>query len=476
MQHSLVTVVLLAMVEVAGWLAAIHAILSVRTAQGAVAWAVSLVTFPFVSLPLYLVFGGRTKFEGYVRARRAGNLKIQHVGVELVDRCSTELLPHAHADSPTIRALERLARIPFTCHNKLELLINGNATFEAIFQGIESAKSYVLVQFYIVHDDELGRRLKTALMETSRQGVSVYFLCDAIGCYSLPDEYFEELRQAGVHAETFRDKRRRSRKFQLNFRNHRKIVVIDGHTAYVGGHNVGDEYLGLDPKLSPWRDTHVRVDGPAALGAQLSFVEDWNWVTSQVPELNWDPVPSGDQPVLILPSGPADGMETCSLLYTHCIHQARSRVWIVSPYFVPDESVMGALHLAALRGADVRVVFPKMTDNPLAKLAALSYVDENATYSGIQFWLYEKGFLHQKVMLIDDELAAVGTANLDNRSFRLNFEITAISTDRKFAGEVKTMLEADLAVSTRILPAYWKRRSLPRRVAVRVARLLSPVL
>jgi cardiolipin synthase len=195
-----------------------------------------------------------------------------------------------------------------------------------------------------------------------------------------------------------------------------------------------------------------------------------------VPDLCWDPARAGNTHVLILPSGPADDLETCGLFYTHCIHQARRRVWIVSPYFVPDEAVTSALHLAALRGVDVRILMPQKPDSKLVALAAFSYVDDAAAAAGIRFHLYRKGFLHQKVILVDDSLAAVGTANLDNRSLRLNFEITAIVADTSFAREVEAMLAQDFEDAPIIRASDWQRRPLPFRIAVRAARLLSPVL
>jgi cardiolipin synthase len=284
------------------------------------------------------------------------------------------------------------------------------------------------------------------------------------------------LEKAGVHVEAVRTAHW-GRRFQINFRNHRKVVVVDGRAAFVGGHNVGDEYVGLHPQLSPWRDTHVEIRGPAVLATQLAFVEDWYWATHAVPDLIWAPqsVCASDQRVLILPTGPADRLDTCALFFVQAINLSRERVWITSPYFVPDESVISALQLAALRGVDVRIMLPSRPDHKLVHLASLSYVDESVR-NGVKLYRYQKGFLHQKALLVDDELAAVGTANLDNRSFRLNFEFTVLVADRNFAAEVADMLEEDFRNCRPIAEDEYASRALPVRIAARIARLLAPVL
>jgi cardiolipin synthase len=304
----------------------------------------------------------------------------------------------------------------------------------------------------------------------------VRFLYDEIGSAGLPRAYLDQLRAAGVEVHEFHTRKGPRNRFQLNFRNHRKIVVVDGKVAWVGGHNVGDEYLSRDPKIGPWRDTHVRIEGPAALGAQLAFAEDWHWAAGSRLDLGWDPVPSnaGNAPVLILPSSPADALETANLMFIHAINSARERIWIASPYFVPDKPVTDALQLAGLRGVDVRILIPDKPDNPMAGLAAYSYVDD-ASRTGGKFYRYGAGFLHEKVMLIDHRTATVGTANFDNRSFRLNFEITAVISDPAFAAEVERMFEADFAQSRVMDPGEYDRKPWRFRFGVSLARLTGPV-
>ena len=463
--------------HVAGFLTSIDAIMSVRTPQGTVAWAVVLNTFPYVSVPAYWIFG-RSEFQGYVNLRRDED---EDIG-EYVERARREAGEHAvrlEAGSGELQALERLAELPFTTGNQAELLIDGTATFDSILDGIDAAEDYVLVQFFIVKDDSLGRRLKDALIAKALAGVRVYFLYDGLGSIGLPTSYTQELNDAGAEALGFYTTAGAGNRFRLNFRNHRKIVIVDGETAWIGGHNVGDEYLGLDPGFGAWRDTHLKIQGPAVTAAQLAFLEDWHWAADAVPVLNWEvagtPLGQPSIKTLILASGPADVRETAGLFFTHAINSARQRIWIASPYFVPDESVMSAIHLALLRGVDVRILIPDDPDHYVVYLAAFSFLDEFSD-TNLRIYRYTDGFMHQKTLLIDDTVAAVGTANLDNRSFRLNFEITAVLIDEAFARQVERMFEEDFRRSRVMAPDEYESRSFLFRLAVRTARLMAPVL
>ena len=463
-------------VEILGVLTAAHAVMGVRTAQGAIAWALSLVMFPYIALPLYWLIS-RNKFEGYVNARRVHDLAIHDI-VQDADRRTREQGLFLKDLSPTRRVFEALAEMAFTHSNHVELLIDGEAAFREIFRSIETAKEYILVQFFIVRDDHLGRELKTRLIHKAQEGVRVMFLYDEIGSRSVRrSRTFErDLTAAGVMIRPFGSNRRWRNRFQINFRNHRKIAVVDGRVAYVGGLNVGDEYVGRDPKIGSWRDTHVRLEGPAVHAVQLSFMEDWYWAAQEIPTLDWTPRPasSGDQNVLVLPTGPADDLETCGLFFVHMINLAQQRLWITSPYFVPDPQVICALQLAALRGVDVRIMLPEHTDHWLVWLSSFSFLEE-AEQADVKIYRYQPGFMHHKVILVDDHLAAVGTANLDNRSFRLNFEITVLVDDREFAAQVEQMLQHDFEHCERAHAEDLLQRSFWFRVAVRVARLMSPL-
>ena len=467
--------VVLIAVHAMGVVTAIHAIMRTRSSQGAIAWTLGLLTLPYFSLPLYWVFGGH-RFYGYLAARELEGEKIAHLRA-MMDKAPQDLRSLPPGGAAVYAVFARLAHMPFLPGNTARLLVDGDATFAAIFSGIDAAKDYVLVQFFIFRDDRIGGALKDKLIAKARAGVRVFVLYDGIGSRELPGRYLRELREAGVETRAFRNDRELRARYQINFRNHRKIVIVDGRHAWVGGLNVGDEYLGRDPRFGRWRDTHVVVSGPAVKAVQLCFIGDWHWSTGRVPELDWSFPPGaiGGTALLVLPTGPSDGLDTCTLFFVHAIQSANRRIWITSPYFVPDSAILAALQLAVLRGVDVRILLPERPDHRMAWLASFSYLRDMLPW-GVKMYRYQDGFLHQKVMLVDDSLASVGTANLDTRSLRLNFEITLLFADTRFAAEVGSMLEDDFARSRALLIGEIADRSFPFRFAVRVARLLAPVL
>ncbi|HEY2025252.1 cardiolipin synthase [Paraburkholderia sp.] len=521
MQFDLLHVgTLVALAHIVGIIAAAHAILHTRTSQGAVAWAVSLVAMPYLTVIPYL-FLGRSKFAGYADARRVENELLRtRAHPQIWDtHASSAGLPTQQLGARLVQSLTRLGGMPFLPGNAVRTLVNGTATFTAIFDAIQKARRYVIVQFFIVRDDALGDMLKDLLVAKAQQGVRVYFLYDSIGCFDLPHRYVAALRAAGVEVHPFATNRRFVNRLQLNFRNHRKIVSVDGERAFVGGHNVGIEYLGAKPPLSPWRDTHIEVRGPAVESIQFVFIEDWYWATQQLPEFDMAPAPAADQAgpaeqadpaglpdlpdlrslpglpdlaaappeptdetgaagtmhCLVVPSGPADKQETCSLFFVEAINAARERIWITTPYLVPDEAVFAALRLAVLRGVDVRILIPSRRDHVVVFAASKLYAYDSLR-AGIRVFRYQPGFLHQKVVLIDSAAAAIGSANLDNRSFRLNFEIMVLTVDHGFALEVEAMLLNDFAESREIDRREYRNARAWRRVLMHVARLFSPIL
>ncbi|MEQ9545774.1 MAG: cardiolipin synthase [Marinobacter sp.] len=451
-------------------------LLTYRTTQGAIAWIISLIGLPYVAVPLFLLFG-RSRFGGYVRARRMGDAALTDLTNRFEQQTTSLSYPASEHFGDELQVLCKLGRQPFTSNNHCTLLKDGKATFEALFDAMESARDYILLEFYIIRSDKVGQRIKSILKRKLAEGVQVWLLYDDIGSVWLPRTYLKELDRAGARVASFGKGNIRRRRFQINFRNHRKLLVCDGHTGFVGGINLGDEYLGTAMDQEPWRDTHCCITGPAVIGLQLAWLEDWNWASSDFPELNWHPTlpSSGDHPVLVLPTGPADTHETCALFFLNCINNARTRIWIASPYFVPDFQIMNALQLAALRGVDVRIIIPEKSDNRLIRIAAYSYLVQ-ACQAGIGIYRYQPGFMHQKVILVDDRYAAVGTANLDNRSMRLNFEITAITTSPDFVFEVTSMLEEDLTHSKLMTKRDYQDRSVAFRLVCRAVRLLAPLL
>lgn len=471
---------LLTVVYLLALLCIFHVLQNFRTAQAAIAWIIGLISFPYITVFLYFFFG-RSRFEGYVEARRIGDKELSHIADSLSTYAETCICPSPNS-SREHDVITQLTTMPFTQHNHAQLLIDGVDTYSSMLSAIREAKEYILIEFYIVRDDSIGRRLSDLLLEKLSENVRVYFLYDDVGSANLSNRYIDPLISAGAHIRSFNTVSKRRKRFQINFRNHRKIIIIDGHTGFLGGLNVGDEYLGLDPKLSPWRDTHLKLQGPSVLALQITFIEDWYWSANTVPQLNW--IPKIDHPehplsedasVLIVPTSAADEFDTCELFFLNCINHATDRLWIASPYFVPDIQIMSALQLASLRGVDVRIMIPENPDQLLVYLAAYSYL-ETADLSGIKIYRYKTGFMHQKVMLVDDRYACVGTANIDNRSMRLNFEITALVCSPKFVNDVEIMLSSDFENCRQSTGQDYRQRSLAFKIACRGARLLAPLL
>jgi cardiolipin synthase A/B len=455
-----------------GFAHVIHALMTVRTSQGTIAWIVSLLAVPWIAIPAYW-FAGRSRFSGYVRARRGEDSKLRKLAEDLHRRLRHyEIKP----DDAFGRAAEILGGLPFTRGNELSLLIDGEETFESIFEAIASAEHYLLVNFYIIKHDRVGERFQQALIDRAKAGVRVYFLYDEIGSNKLSRAYLKQLDAAGIVHRSFGANRHWWSRLQINFRNHRKIVVVDGKQAFIGGINVGDEYLGRDKEFGAWRDTHLKLKGPAVQAIQLVFLEDWNWAADEVPDLNWSgQAETADQIAAIIPTGPADPLDSWQLVVAEAANTARERLWIASPYFVPDAGVLTALQAAAIRGVDVRILIPQKADHLLVWLSAFTYFEQTIPV-GVKVFRYQRGFLHQKVMLVDERLACVGTANLDNRSFRLNFEISALSPDPGFVDEVAHMLDIDFDHSNEVRVEEFTERSFLFRLACRAARLMAPVL
>ncbi len=460
---------------IAGIIAAIDAVMTVRTPQGAVAWSVSLISFPFVAVPAYLVLG-RSRFEGQMQAFALRQGEIRNV----LDTYRHALQPFEiePEDIPSWHhAVRQLSEHEVVSSNCIELLVDGEETFDSILEGIAAAEHYILFQFYMIHDDDLGNRVQKALVEKAGTGVRVVVLYDEIGSQGLSASYIRRFTNAGVAVSSFKPNQGWQNRFQLNFRNHRKVVVIDGKVAWIGGHNVGESYLGRNPEFSPWRDTHVRLEGPAALQAQFTLMADWYWATREELQLNWKPhvAEGADQHLLVLPTAPVSKRETASLLFVAALNAAKERIWITAPYFVPDDAVLKSLQLAAMRGVDVRIITTGKSDSFPVWLAAFYYMNLLRD-TEITFYAYAPGFMHQKVMLVDDQIATVGTHNFDNRSFRLNFEIMAVAFDTEFAAEVKAMLLEDFKRAVVIDPREFDDKPFYWWLGVRLAYLAAPVL
>lgn len=459
-------------IYILAFVCAVREVLNSRTSQGSIAWLLSLALLPFPTAFLYMIFGWKF-FDDYATDRiknGRADRPLRAKDLALIDRETDAKWP----------VQVQVSELPFLKGNDVELLIDGKATFDSIFAGIDAAEHYLLVQFYIVRDDKLGQQLAERLIAKAKQGVEVRLLYDDIGSTGMPKRFRTQMREAGIKVAGFNQRHKFLRFYgptRINYRNHRKIVVADGKHAWVGGHNVGVEYLGEDPKFGRWRDTHVRVSGPAALGCALLFREDWEWATGErLPAAPPKEIETpGDQSVLVMGSGPADKLEECAIAYVDLIGRARERLWIVSPYFVPDTDIRTALFAARLRGVDVRIMLPDNPDHLMVWLASIAHADAMVEHD-ISVYRYTDGFLHQKVVVMDNEITTVGSVNFDNRSFAINFEITLWFTDPKAMADVEAMLEEDFKLCRQVSLAEVSSRSMPLYFATQAAKLLSPVL
>ena len=451
-----------AVLYLAAAVTAFEAIRRARTPQGAVGWAVFLFAVPWLGVPLYLLFG-YARVQSYAEARREADARIP-------DGSAAAMEPDP-ARAARLAQFAAVSPHPLTRGANIELITDAAEAFDKMFRAIEEADHYALVQFYTIRNDEAGERLARSMIRAAERGVKVRLLYDAFGSFLLSRSYLRRLNEAGIDTRIQRGPARPLGRFGLNFRNHRKIVVVDGDHAFTGGMNVGDEYLG------DWRDTQIEVRGPLVDQLQAQAVQDWFWVSGErlEDELLWesDPDPA-DMTGLVLGSSPTDPHDIGALYFVALANTAQKRLWIATPYFAPEQSVLAALKLAGLRGVDVRILTPEVPDRWTPWLAAFAFFDEVRS-AGCRIWRYEGNFMRQKVALVDDDIVSVGTFNLDIRSCLLNFETTVVVADERIASDVERMLEADFSRS-HVLEKSLAEQALWLRGAAPVARLLAPLL
>ncbi|MGI9471503.1 MAG: cardiolipin synthase [Rubripirellula sp.] len=460
----------------------LHSLRYVRTSQAAVAWTVGLLTLPVLALPLYWIFA-RHRFEGYREAIREVTTRYQQATHTVHDGLRTENYVRSTNQRTALEQVADILDTPLSRSDEFELLIDGEEFYEAVFKAIESADHYIYVEFYIIRDDDLGNEFAKRLIDRARSGICVRVVYDEVGCLRLSNAYLSRLREAGVEVQAFNTRQGWVNRFQINFRNHRKLVVVDGETAIVGGLNIGDEYVGKSSSLGVWRDTGLRVTGPIAKKVQAVFAGDYYWAARKnLPEAeSADHAASAEQAdrnaerpnAVCCATGPSDLRPRATMMFSALATAAKSRLWICTPYLVPDESAIVALHMARARGVDVRVLIPSKADHLGVFLAGYHYEYEFAE-AKIPVFRYTAGFMHQKCVLVDDSLALIGSTNLDNRSLHLNFELMIAVEQRELVGQVAAMLETDFrnATSSDAGPKRWWFE----RAGTAVARLFSPIL
>jgi len=446
------------------------------------AWLLAMVFLPFIGLTAYFIFGRRRL---YIRVEllKAIREEVGDIWEKLDFDGSLKSVLKATEDKPDYQGLMLLAYrhqgLPPTSGNRIEVLKDAENAYPAIIESIKDAKHHIHALYYIIQPDCSGRMFRDALVEKAKQGVEVRLLYDDIGSWHIKPEFFRPLIEAGGRVSEYRPVRfYRFRTFYANFRNHRKIVVVDGETAYTGGINIGDEYLGMDREKGFWRDTNIKVSGPAASHLQLVFAEDWYYATGELlteSYLRKDGVYGDGGFVQVVPSGPDRPREQVEQLYFTAITSARQRLYITTPYFVPDESVQTALIAASLRGVDVRLLVPKKPDKKIVTYASRSYYRELLA-AGCHIYEYEKGFIHSKTLSADGGLGIIGTANMDIRSFRLNFEVCVVCYDKAVAEELDGQFMEDLKDAERITTETFSKRPRLNVFLENTARVTSSLL
>jgi cardiolipin synthase len=444
-----------------------------RSATATLAWLLVFLFLPVVGLILYRLLGP-------LRLQRK-QLK-RRVGRRLIEDAigAMELLRESGRDQVQVARVPIAMREPPPLHAEaIDLYVDGASAYAALFQAISAARQHVHLEYYIFEPDKIGTRLRDLLIEKARAGVAVRLLVDGTGSSRLGKRFLKPLRDAGAEIAWFNPIRLRwIRTRRIDFRCHRKIVVCDGVVGFTGGMNVADDQS-AELSRSYWRDTHLRIEGAAVVALQRLFVEDWYFATEALParagELFSLREGAGTHVVQIIGSGPDHDQLPIHSTYFTVITRATSRVWLTTPYFVPDEAIVAALCTTALRGVDVRLLIPLRGDSRLIDLAARSYVPDLVA-AGVKVFEYLPRFIHAKTIVADDDIAIVGSANLDNRSFRLDFELTAIVYDREMTARLAEAFQADLRESRAIDAAALAGHSMFRRLGEAGARLLSPLL
>ncbi len=355
-----------------------------------------------------------------------------------------------------------------------ELIVTGNELFKKLIDDIHNARHHIHILFYIFRDDHIGNQVLTALKEKAKEGVAVRLLVDYIGCH-ISRKSRSELRKAGIKFAHSHSPKFPYYFFTLNRRNHRKITIIDGHIGYIGGYNVGDEYLGRKPKFGNWRDIHLRIEGDGCQDLQGQFLQDWTVATKEKivaqPKKYYPYLRNGPDQFKIVPSDGAFLEET----FINFIRRAHDSIYIGTPYFIPGKKIKNELLTAAKRGVNIKIIVPKQADHPLVKEAAIPYFQPLLT-AGCEIYQYYLGFYHGKTIIIDKEICDIGTANIDRRSFHINHEINCLIFNREFINKAITVMEQDISLSERLTIDQLKKRSFFDKSKEKIATALGPLL
>lgn len=451
------------------------------------AWLLLLYFIPVLGFMLYLIFGQNLYKERMFRAKEIEN-ELKYAAFKQKNSICREEL---RVCDPELERFKRLmlynlneGKAVLTDNNDVRAFTDGEDKFRALLDELEHAESYIHMQYYIIRRDGLWADIEKTLIRKAAEGVEVRVLFDSMGCRGRTGVGKEEkrrLQEAGIQVAEFFPAIMGKLQLRMNYRNHRKIVVIDGRTGFLGGFNIGEEYLGKDPRFGYWRDTHICVEGSAVTSLAVRFVLDWNYAAKENLFLqdHLFRIPSykrrGEKLVQVISSGPDSASPLIRDNYLRLIHMATKSIYIQTPYFIPDEDIKSALLIAVKSGVDVRIMIPCKPDHPFVYWATCSYVGEMVE-AGAKCYTYDNGFLHTKCLCVDALVSCVGTANMDIRSFRLNFEVNAVIYDQRTTKRLIESFHRDIACSTCITRQAYENRGFLFRSREQFCRLLSPIL
>jgi cardiolipin synthase A/B len=448
------------------------------------AWLMVLFFIPILGFILYLLFGQTLTKGRMFEWEDRKKIGIEEIlNQQLNNFRIKQFLPHnevAENNKGLIYMLLANNDAILTVDNSIDIYTDGKEKFDALFEDIKNSEDFIHLQYYIFNNDQLGKKLIQLLTEKAKQGIKVRVLYDDLGSRSLRKRAFKDLKAAGGEVEVFFPSFLPLINLRINYRNHRKLVIIDGKIGYIGGFNVGDEYLGLKEKFGYWRDTHLRITGSAVYAIQERFILDWNQASHRHDidySSNLFPAveTTGDIGMQIVSSGPDSEWEQIKYGYIKMISSAKKSIWIQTPYFIPDASLLDALKIAALTGKDVRIMIPNKPDHLFVYWATTYHVGEMLR-AGAKIFIYDNGFIHAKTIVVDDQLSSVGTANIDVRSFKLNFEVNAFMYNECIAKSLTESFLKDMEVSKEWTLEEYNKRTLFIRFKESISRLLSPIL
>jgi cardiolipin synthase A/B len=461
---------------------AISVILDNRSPTQTLSWVVVLFVLPILGLILYFIVGknyrkekifSRKEHKDFERIRNLSDNQI----IDLQDKSFIEN-EKVRSKLPIIKLLLRNSKALLTKNNRVEILNDGRQTFDAITAALKKAKKHIHLEFYIIDDDEIGNEIREILIFKAKQGIKVRMIFDDVGSWKLRERFIRSLKSAGVEIFPFMQVRVPFLANKINYRNHRKIIVVDGKIGFVGGINVADRYLHGNKLIPFWRDTHLRIEGEAVSSLQVVFLVDWHFVSGRIISgVSYFPKPrvEHEQLVQITASGPDSDWSSIMQAYFSAISTARNYIYIAVPYFIPNESILTALKTVSLSGVEVKIIIPGIADSFLAYNGTSSYVEE-LLEAGIRVFSYQKGFIHSKLIMVDDVFASVGTANMDMRSFDNNFEVNAIIYDEGFCRELKGYFIEDLSNSLEFDLDLHRSRGIRRKFIESFSRIFSPLL